>query len=430
MKFLGLEISRAGATEAGQVRVEPPVMAAAVEAGVSGIAAPKPWLTEIGWGGPSLSAKLPRVAPQRAEQHGTVFACCNNIAGDLAKVPLKLWQRQADGQEVRVRDHPANYLLNVEASPGVPAKIMRFALVYAWALRGNGFAFGPRDGGGELEMIELVDQDACTPLKAGRDRFYDFTDGAGIARRVASRSMVHLRYMALDGWAGRSPLQVAAETVGLAFAGQESAARSVSGAHSKAYMKLGESYEDDQTRTRNARRIKDTLLNSNSDGIPVLGPDEDIKSLDLTAADQELLASRKFDREQLAAIYRMPPSKLQMLEYGVKANGEQQAIDYLTDCLFHWSGLAEQTMAMAVLTRREREADFFLRHDFDALLQPTVKERNEAMNKAIGGPFMTPNEGRRKIGLEPVDGGERLNPAPNMTRDDSAGKSDSKGNEK
>ena len=419
MMVLGMEITRAGASVPSQARVEPPVMAAAA-AETSGTATPQPWMTEIGWGGGAkISAKLPRVTPQRAEQHGTVFACCNNIAGDLAKVPLKLWQRQADGQEVRVREHSANYLLNVEASPGVPAKIMRFALVYAWALRGNGYAFGPRDGAGELEMIELVDQDACTLLKAGRDRFYDFTDGAGLTRRVASRSMVHLRYMALDGWAGRSPLQVAAETVGLAFAGQESAARSVSGAHAKAFMKLGDHYEDDEARTRNARRLKEHLTNPQSDGIPVLGPDDDIKSLDLTAADQELLASRKFDREQLAAIYRMPPSKLQMLEYGVKANGEQQAIDYLTDCLFHWSGMAEQTMAMAVLTRREREQGLFLRHDFDALLQPTIKERNEALSKAIGGPFQTPNEGRKKIGLPPVEGGDKLNPAPNMTRDDS-----------
>ncbi|MCG7626161.1 phage portal protein [Epibacterium sp. Ofav1-8] len=430
MKFLGLEISRAGASVPAQARVEPPVLAAAAEAETSGTATPQQWITEIGWGGgPKLSAKLPRVTPQRGEQHGTIFACCNNIAGDLSKVPLKLWQRQSDGQEVRVREHPANYLLNVEASPGVPAKIMRFALVYAWALRGNGYAFGPRDGGGELEMIELVDQDGCTPLRAGRDRFYDFTDGAGELRRVASRSMVHLRYMALDGWTGRSPLQVAAETVGLAFAAQESAVRSVSGAHSKAYLKLGEHYGDEKTLERNARRIKNTLLNQGSDGIPILGPDEDIKSLDLTAADQELLQSRKFDREQLAAIYRMPPSKLQMLEYGVKANGEQQAIDYLTDCLFHWSGLAEQTMAMAVLTRREREAEFFLRHDFDALLQPTIKERNEALHKAVGGPIMTPDEARKKIGLPTVEGGDKLNPAPNMTRDDSAGKADKKGKE-
>nr|WP_259999565.1 phage portal protein [Leisingera sp. M523] len=392
----------------------------AAQAETSGTSKPEPWLTDIGFGGGALPNKsLPRVTPQRGEQHGTVFACCNNLGGDLSKVPLKLWQRMDDGQEVRVRDHPANYLLNVESSPGVPAKLMRYGLVYAWALRGNAYAFGPRDGGGELEMIELALQDSCSVLRAGRQRFYDFTDGAGVQRRVPSRSMVHMRYLALDGWTGRSPLQVASETVGLAFAGQESAARSVSGAHSKAYLKLGESYEDDEARTRNAKRLKAHLTNPNSDGIPVLGPDDDIKSLDLTAADQELLASRKFDREQLAAIYRMPPSKLQMLENGVKANGEQQAIDYLTDCLLHWSGLAEDTLALSVLTRGERDRGFFLRHDFGVLLQPTIKERNEALNKATGGPFQTPNESRRMVGLPPKPGGDELNPAPNMTRDDS-----------
>jgi HK97 family phage portal protein len=183
-------------------------------------------------------------------------------------------------------------------------------------------------------------------------------------------------------------------------------------------MKLGESYEDEAARTRNARRLKDHLTNPNSDGIPVLGPDDDIKSLDLTAADQELLASRKFDREQLATIYRMPPSKLQMLENGVKANGEQQAIDYLTDCLLHWSGLAEQTLAMSVLTRGERDRGFFLRHDFGALLQPTIKDQIEAVTKAVGGPIYSPNEGRKKVGLPPLPGGDEMNPAPNMTRKD------------
>lgn len=416
MKLFGLEISRAGrAALPVTERVEPPVMAA-VE--TSGTAQPQAWLTEIGWGGDAArpNKRLPRVSTQRGEQHGTIFSCCNNIAGDLSKVPLKLYERKGDGQEVRVRDHPAAYLLNVEASDGVPAKVMRYALVYAWALRGNGYAFGPRDGGGELEMIELVQQDSCAVLRSGRSRFYDFTDGADVRRRVPSRSMVHLRYMALDGWSGRSPLQVASESVGLAFAGQDSAARMVSGATAKAVIKLTDDYDSDEARARNARRVKEQITRPDADGIPVLGPDEDIKSLDLSAADQELLATRKFDREQLAAIYRMPPSKLQMLEYGVKANGEQQAIDYLTDCLLHWSGLAEQQLEMAVLTRGERERGMFLRHDFGALLQPTIKDQIEAVTKAVGGPVYTPNEGRQKVGLPPVAGGDAMNPAPNMTR--------------
>jgi len=417
MKFLGLDISRAGQAQPVSDRVEPPVMAAVAE--TSGTANPAPWLADIGWGGSRPNKRLPRVTPQRGEQNGTIFACCNNIGGDLSKVPLKLYQRKDDGQEVRVRDHPAVYLLNRESAPGVPAKLTRFALVYAWALRGNSYAYGPRDGGGELEMIELVPQGGCAILRAGRERFYDFEDGAGVQRRVPSRSMVHMRYMALDGWTGRSPLQIASETVGLAIAGQDAAARSVSGAMAKAVIKLGENYENDADRLRNARRVKDQITNPDADGIPVLGPDDDIKSLDLTAADQELLSTLKFDREMLAALYRMPPSKLQMLEYGVKANGEQQAIDYLTDCLLHWSGQAEAQLEMTVLTRSERERGMFLRHDFGALLQPTVKDQIEALTKAVGGPIYLLNEGRQKVGLPPVADGDKMNPAPNMTRDDS-----------
>jgi HK97 family phage portal protein len=417
MMIFGWDLARAGADQTVVTRVEPQVEAVTAE--TSGTANPEPWMLDIGWGGSRPNKRLPRVTPQRAEQNGTIFACCNNIAGDLSKVPLKLYERKGDGQEVRVRDHPAAYLLNRESAPGVPAKLTRFALVYAWALRGNSYAYGPRDGGGELEMIELAPQGSCSILRSGRARFYDFEDGAGVQRRVPSRSMVHMRYMALDGWTGRSPIQVAAETVGLALAAQDAAARSVSGAISKAYVKMGDNYESEDARTRNGRRVKEQITNPDSDGVPILGPDDDIKKLDLTAADQELLATLKYDREMMAALYRMPPSKLQMLEYGVKANGEQQAIDYLTDCLLHWSGQAEAQLEMTVLTRAEREGGMFLRHDFGALLQPTIKDQIEALTKAVGGPIYTPNEGRQKVGLPPTEEGKKMNPAPNMTRDDS-----------
>ncbi|MCI5096649.1 MAG: phage portal protein [Rhodobacteraceae bacterium] len=414
MKLFGFELTRGDATPAA-ARIEPQITASEEP---SGTANPAPWFSEIGWGGGKPNRYLPRISPERSEKHATVFACCNNIAGDLAKVPLKLYQRDGQGQDVRVREHPANYLLNVEASPGVPAAVARFGLIYPWALRGNSFAYAPRDGGGELELVEIILEGKCTPLKAGRARFYDIEDGAGIQRRVPSRSMAHLRYLALDGWTGRSPLQVASESMGLAMKGQETAARSLSGAHAKAFVKMADHYESDVDRKRNERRIKTQLTSPDADGLPIIGPEDDIKSLDLTAADQELLGNRKFDREMIAAIYRMPPSKLQMLEYGVKANGEQQAIDYLTDCLFHWSVLAEGQCAMAFLTRAEREAGLFLRHDFGALLQPTIKDQIEAVTKAVGGPIYTPDEGRQKMGLGKIDGGEKLNPAPNMTRNE------------
>ncbi|RVV99711.1 phage portal protein [Mesobaculum littorinae] len=414
-------------------RAEPPVSAASVsstatdpaasaDAGPasSATAAPAAWLTDIGWGGQGRVRSLPRVSAIAAQRHATVFACCNVIAGDLAKVPLKLYRRRDDGREERVRTHPLAYLLNVEASPQVAAATMRYALVYAFCLRGRSYSYAPRDGAGELTLMEAIRPDMVAMLRAGRARFYDFEDGAGIMRRVPSRAMVHLRYMADDGWTGRSPIEVAAESMGLALAGQEAAARAAAGGATRGVVKLDSVYGDDEAYQRNARRVKAALSDPDSNGWPIISPDEDIKALDLSAADQQLLESRKFDREQIAQIYRVPPSKLQMLEHGVKANGEQQAIDYKADCLLHWGRLTEAQLMLSALTEAERRAGFFLRHDYDALLQATTKERYDALAKAIGGPWTTMNEGRVMEGMEPIEGGDRMYPPPNMTRDDTA----------
>lgn len=405
-------------------RIEPPVQAAET----SGTMNPDGWLVNGLGGAQSRVKTLPRVTPETAQRHATVFACGNIIAGDLAKLPLNVMQKdRKTGQLVQVQEHSLAYLLNVESSFGVPAIAMRFCANFSFAIRGNGYAFAPTDAGGQPLFVEHINTDRCGMLRDGRARFYQFEDGAGAQRRVAARSMVHLRYLPLDGWTGRSPLTVAAESVGLALAGQEAAARNASGVQVRGYVKLEDTFEDEEKKARGINRIRHMLRDPDTEGWPVLGANDEIDTLDLSASDQELLASRKFDREQLAAIYRMPPSKLQMLEFGVKANGQQQAIDYKTDCLTHWGNMVQWFMGLGLLTRKEREAGLQLVHNYDALMEATTKERYEAAAKAVGGPWLTVNEQRREEGKEDVEGGDVLYPPSNMTREagDGAGKEES-----
>lgn len=412
------------------VRVEPPVTSGTPEP--DGIGFPTGWLLNGGFGGQSRVKSLPRVTPDIAQRHATVFACCNVIAGDLSKIPMRVMEKdKKTGRLVQVHEHALDYLLNVESTYGVPAIATRFSMVYSFALRGNGYAYAPRDGAGQPVLFEYVHTDRCNLLRDGRARFYDFEDGAGTQRRVAARSMVHLRYLADDGWTGRSPLTVAAESVGLALAGQESAARTASGAQVRGYVKLEDNFNDEESRLRGVSRVRDIMNNPEAEGWPVFGPNDDVETLDMSAADQELLASRKFDREQLAAIYRVPPSKLQMLEFGVKANGQQQAIDYKTDCLTHWGKPVEDFMEMGLLTRSERTRGLQLVHDYDALMEATTKEMFDALTKAVGGPILTTDEGRAKINLGPIEGGAgaRLHPPSNMTRDDNKPETEKEGGE-
>lgn len=400
-----------------------PVLSAGAD--TSGVSNPSARLLDLGFSTTGLVRSrvksLPPVNPLSAQKHATVFACCSVIAGDLAKVPLELWQRQADGTAVKVTQHAAPFLLNVESAPGIPAAVTRLALVYAFVLRGNGFAYAPRDGAGELALVEAVKGQNPAILKSGRARFYDFEDGEGTHRRVPARLMVHMRYLAEDGWTGRSPIEVAAESVGIALAGQEAAARVSSGQFVRAILKMADDYQSEEAETQAARRIAEALRNPDLEGFPVMRTGEGVEKLDLSASDQQLLESRKFDVSQICAIYRLPPSKVQSLEHGVKANVEQQAIDYLTDCLMHWGTQVEAQMGMALLTPAERAVGLFLQHDFDALLRPTTNDRFAAYQKAVGGPILTPNEGRRMEGLPPIAGGDILYPPTNMTRKDDAG---------
>lgn len=422
MSLLQRIIGRPAALPVAARREPPPVAAMAAPALRAGTSA----LTEVGWTGMVLPGSamqsrvkgLPPVTPLSAQRHATVFACCNNIAGDHAKLPLEVWQRNSAGREVRVESHPATHLLNVEASPGVAAMVARFALMYAFCLRGRAYAWAPRDGAGELIMLDLAHVDMVTERQTGRARVYDFQDGDGIQRRSVSRTMVHLRYMAEDGWTGRSPIQVAAESMGLALAGQEAAARSASGTITRAYIRMANVYEDEEDYHRNARRIANAIRDPELNGMPLLAETDEIKTLDMSAADQQLLDSRKFDREQIAAVYRMPPSKLQMLEHGVKANGEQQAIDYRSECLSHWGGFYEAQLGLTLLTEGERRAGLFLRHDYDQMMMATTRERYEALRLMVGGPWGTWQEGRRMEGLPDLPPGETPYPPPNMTRDD------------
>jgi HK97 family phage portal protein len=377
-------------------------------------------LTDLGWvnvaGGRSRVAGLPPVSPLAAQRHAVVYSCCSIIAGDLSKVPLRVMQRQADGRYAPVSLHGLTYLLNVESSPGVAASVARQAMIYAYALRGNGYAYAPRDGGGEVMLVEPVRGQQPSILRAGRDRFYDFEDGAEVRRRVPHRHMIHMRYLADDGWTGRSPIEVAAESVGIALAGQEAAARNSSGVQLRGLITMPDDYQDDEAEVRDARRIAEAIRNPNIDGFPVVRTGSKFERLDLSAADSQLLESRKFDATLLCAIYRMPPSKVQQKQYGVKANVEQESMDFLTDCLSHWGSLVEDQMSIALLTPADRAAGLVLRHDFEELLRPTRKELGEVAVRETGGPVRMIDEGRAMLGLAPLPNGEgqKLYPPPNQ----------------
>ncbi|NVK56666.1 MAG: phage portal protein [Alteromonadaceae bacterium] len=359
------------------------------------------------------------VSAEEAERYAAVYSCCNIIAGDMAKVPLRVVEKLGDNNFVPVDFHAVNYLLNVEPFDGVHAAGLRYALNYDYLLRGVSYAHVVRDGGGEVVSIAAL-QGASLRMLADGARIYDATDYLGRSVRLAGRSVLHMRYGARDMWTHRSPLSVAAATVALAADGHDAAARSASGDTLKGVAKVGYMESDAEEFERLDKRFRQSAKAAREKGqILVIGPDDDFKPLNMSAADMELLSTRKWDAKEIASMFRVPLWKLQDTQGGLKGAGQQAAIDYSGDCLSHWASGVEGASTMSLLTREERERGLRIKHDWTALLEPTTKEAYEAVNIAVGGPFMTVNEGRAMVGLNQIAGADpRPYPPPNMTREE------------
>ncbi|MDD2870332.1 phage portal protein [Neomegalonema sp.] len=379
----------------------------------SGTARPAGWL-DLGWGRASLSG-LPRVDERAALAHGTVYTCVNVIAQDLAKVPLILYRRLPKGGKARVSDHPAARLMaQGDAAYGVPASVIRYGLQWALGLRGNAFAWIRRNGRGEVIGLDPIHNDRITLLKNGRERFYEFEDGAGVQRRVSWRDLLHLRSGAEDGWTGRSPIEMAADTLAVALGAQSFAGRHITGRGViRGVVEHPDWFQDDEDAERFALRIRKTLDDPEANGIPILPYGMSYKSVGMSPADAQLLEQRRFDREQIAGVYRVPPAKAGIFEHGLRANVEQQAIDYVTDCLLGWARLNEDHFNLYLLTEEER-ADLHFEYLFDGLMRATTRDRTESLLRATGGPFLTRNEARALENRAPIPGADDLLPPSNM----------------
>ncbi|MEM7505555.1 MAG: phage portal protein [Pseudomonadota bacterium] len=363
---------------------------------------------------------LPPATPNAALKHPTVFACVNNIAQDIAKAVFEVCELGANEEHIRVNDHPVNYVLQTQAAPNVAPATLRQTVQFAFGLHGNGYAHISRSGRGEVLYLDPIEGGASIS-RLGRERVYHFTDATETARNLLARDVLHLRFMPLDGWMGRSPISVAAEGVGIALAGQEFAGRALSGrAATRGVIEQaeGRKYNDEDDRRAYAADLRKAFNDFDNGGLPVLRPGMQFKPHQISPVDAQLLEQRQLDRSVIAGIYRMPPSKVGIFEGTQKSTVEQAAIDYVTDCLSFWAGMWCQQMSLQLLTERERRQGLFIRCDLDALIRPSIADRFGAYQTAVGGPFMAPDEARRRVGLPPITGGEAMYPPPNMTRED------------
>lgn len=358
---------------------------------------PPQWL-RTALGGGSTAAGV-AVTPEKAMQCAAVYACVRVLAESVAQLPLMLFERKADGSKEPARRHPLWTLLHDQPNPWQTSFEFREQLQGHLALRGNAYAYINRvDGGRRIqELIPLhpdrvsVEQASDLTVTYRLDRSKDVFQASEI---------LHLRGLSSNGVTGLSPIGQARESIGLALATAEHGANLFgNGARPSGVLTHPGQLGDEA-----AARLKASWTaahgGANRLGTAVLEEGLTWTALTMTSEDAQFLETRKYQRAEIASIFRIPPHLIGDLEKATFSNIEHQGLEFVVHSLMPWLVRWEQRIASGLLSQLERQR-YFVKFNVAGLLRGDLKSRYDAYHQAIADGWLTRNETRALEDLNP-----------------------------
>jgi len=359
-----------------------------------------------------------------AMQIVAVYAAVRIIAEGVAQIPIHVYRRLPNGGKERAVDYDLYRVLHDSGTPNPWQTAYEFKeTVQGHAtINGNGYAYISRNPAGRvLELIPIQPSRVTPRQDANLTVSYDIANSAGKIITYPARDIFHLRGLSNDGISGHNPVRLQMAALGLAKAAE---------AHGSKFFEnmarpSGALTTDQKLSGEQMKSIKDSwdggFSGENAYKTAIL--DGGFKWLPFTMSNEEaqFLETRKFQIQEIARMFRVPPHMLADLDRATFSNIEEQSLEFvkytLLPWLKRWEGAINKTL-IPESDRREYFAEFLI----DGLLRGDFKTRVEGYASMINWGIMSPNEARERENMNPRDGGDAYLQPVNMTSDPTSGR--------
>ncbi|EHI70203.1 portal protein [Streptococcus phage Javan261] len=260
-----------------------------------------------------------RVNEKTAMQMTAVYSCVRILSETLASLPLHVFEHTENGTAKAV-NHSLYTVLHDEPNKEMTSFIFRETLMTHLLLWGNAYAQIIRNGKGEVIALYPLMPDR---MKVDRDEqgqlYYDYTvndtdasiTGGGIVRLQPS-DVLHIPGLGFDGLVGYSPIAMAKNAIGMAIATEEYGAKFFqNGATPSGILEYpGTIKNPEQVRESWTRGFS----GGNSHKIAVLEEGMKYTPISISPNEAQFLETRKFQLNEIARIFRVPPHMVGDLE--------------------------------------------------------------------------------------------------------------------
>lgn len=312
------------------------------------------------------------VNERTAMQTTAVYACVRVLSETLASLPLHTYTHSDRGKE-KATDHHLYYLLHDEPNPEMTSFVFRETLMSHLLLWGNAYAQVIRDGRGNVLALYPLLPDKMTVERTGAgELYYEYQKDTGpvILRRD---EVFHIPGLGFDGLVGYSPIAMAKNAIGMAIATEEYGAKFfANGANPGGVLEHPGVVKD-------PKRVRDSWNavyqgSSNAHRVAVLEEGMKFQSIGIPPEQAQFIATRKFQLNEIARIFRIPPHMIGDLEKSSFSNIEQQSLEFVKYTLDPWVSRWEQAIQKTLLKETEK-SQYFVKFNVDGLLRGDYQGR-------------------------------------------------------
>ena len=346
------------------------------------------------------------VTERSAMQMTAVYSCVRILAEAVAGLPLHLYRYKEDGGKEKALDHPLYLLLHDEPNPEMSSFVFRETLMTHLLLWGNAYAQIIRNGKGEvIALYPLMPNRMVVDRDIHGQLYYQYTRSTeeaptmkGVTVNLPPSDVLHIPGLGFDGLVGYSPIAMAKNAIGMAIACEEYGAKFfANGAAPGGVLEHPGTIKDPQ-------RVRESWQSTfggsgNSNKIAVLEEGMKYTPIGISPEQAQFLETRKFQINEIARIFRVPPHMVGDLEKSSFSNIEQQSLEFVKYTLEPWLVRWEQSIQRILLSPEEKKS-YFAKFNVEGLLRGDYASRMSGYATARQNGWMSANDIRE---LENMD---------------------------
>lgn len=371
MRIFGFEVRRTAETRA----VSPETESVPVSA--------ESFLAFFGRG----SVDLPAVTIDSALTVPAVWGAVAFLSRTLASLPLHAYRRTKAGPQ-RITGKLETV---VHEAPNVGMDAFGFR---AWFWQqvftgGRGLAWIERTPQG-VEALWPMDPTKTTIHRQGMALVYEFN-----GRRYPAEDVIDVPFMLKsDGLNHYGPIAMASRAIQLALAMNEYASKFFAGGGVPPLALVGPMPQGGEAMRRAMTDIHRAIDAAKTAAKPIfpMPPGHELKPVGFDPEKGQMTDARRFQVEEIARAYQLPPVFLQDLSRSTFTNAEQQDLHLVKHLIGQWAAALEAQMNLKIFGRLNGVR--YVEHNLDGLMRGDFRSRIEGITRGIQAGLLTPNEGR------------------------------------